>query len=218
MHKVVTPAWMATRAPYYRFDSVAPTGTAVLSIDMQVVFVDPGQPFAMRHSSEVAENSNRIASELRAVGGVVAFTRHTVSDEPSRAVTAPYQLEAPNNVVAARLLRSGTVEHEISALMDVHPEDVVVDKYRRSAFFPRSSDLDERLRARGVDTVIVTGEATNVCCESTARDAYTLGYRVFFISDATATYTDEEHNATLANLGSWADVRDTESMIDLIKG
>ena len=54
--------------------------------------------------------------------------------------------------------------------------------------------------ARGIDTLIIVGTATNVCCESTARDAMMLNYKVFFVSDANACRTDEEHNATLAIL------------------
>jgi ureidoacrylate peracid hydrolase len=66
--------------------------------------------------------------------------------------------------------------------------------------------------------VLVTGTVTNVCCESTARDAMMLNYKVFFMSDANACRTDEEHNASLAILmGMFADVRSTDEMIDLLR-
>ncbi len=101
--------------------------------------------------------------------------------------------------------------------MDVLPDDLVINKYRHSAFAANSSPLDEELRKRGIDTVIITGAMTNACCEFTARDGYALGYRVFFMSDATAALSDEEHNASLLNLSiCFADVRDTESMLGLI--
>jgi len=48
--------------------------------------------------------------------------------------------------------------------------------------------------------LIITGTLTNVCCESSARDAYMLGYKVLFASDATAAVSDAEHNAALTNL------------------
>jgi ureidoacrylate peracid hydrolase len=62
---------------------------------------------------------------------------------------------------------------------------------------PGSSDIDAQLKARGIDTVLITGTATNVCCESSARDAMLRDYRVVMLSDGNATWTDEEHAATL---------------------
>jgi ureidoacrylate peracid hydrolase len=64
---------------------------------------------------------------------------------------------------------------------------------------PGSSDLDAELKSRGIDTVLITGTATNVCCETTARDAMVRDYRVIMLSDGNATWTDEEHAATLNN-------------------
>jgi ureidoacrylate peracid hydrolase len=93
-----------------------------------------------------------------------------------------------------------------------------MNKYRYSAFIRDSSDIETRLAALGVDTLIVTGTVTNVCCESTARDAYMLGYRVLFASDATAAKTDAEHNAALLNLRlNFADVKSTDALIALVE-
>jgi ureidoacrylate peracid hydrolase len=72
-----------------------------------------------------------------------------------------------------------------------------VKKIKYSAFIAGSSDIDAQLRSRGIDTLLIAGTATNVCCESTARDAMMLDYRVIMLSDANATLTDEEHAATL---------------------
>ena len=95
-------------------------------------------------------------------------------------------------------------------------------KTRFSALIQGSSDLDAMLRARGIETLIIVGTATNVCCESTARDAIMLNYKVFFkvffVSDANACRTDAEHNATLASLMvMFADVRSTDEMIALLQ-
>ena len=78
-------------------------------------------------------------------------------------------------------------------------KDSIVDKTRFGAFVPGSSDLHDILQARGIDTLIITGTATNVCCESSARDAMMLDYRAIMLSDATATWTDAEHTGTLDN-------------------
>ena len=73
------------------------------------------------------------------------------------------------------------------------------------------------LQARGIDTLIISGTATQVCCESTARDAMMMNYKVFFIADANATFTDEEHNATLSAMAhGFCDVIDTDTMIATI--
>src|SRR4029077_14547409 len=87
-----------------------------------------------------------------------------------------------------------------------------------SAFIQGASDLDRILRARSIDTLIVVGTATNVCCESTARDAMMLNYKGFFVSDARASRTDEEHTATLGiMMVMFADVRSTDEMIALLQ-
>lgn len=81
---------------------------------------------------------------------------------------------------------------------------------------PQSSNLHELLQQRGIDTLIITGAITNYCCENTARDACQMDYRVFFVTDATAALSDEEHNASLGSVGGHADLRSTREMIELI--
>ena len=79
-------------------------------------------------------------------------------------------------------------------LDDVQPEDEIVKKYRYSGFLPGTSDLADRLRARGFDTVLITGTVTNVCCESSARDANMMNFRTIMVSDGNAALTQAEHN------------------------
>ena len=98
--------------------------------------------------------------------------------------------------------------------LDVQTADLKVEKNRFSAFIQGSSDLDKLLKERGIDTVLVTGTVTNTCCESTARDAMMLNYKTVMVSDANAAATDEEHNATLANmLRIFGDVMSTDEVI-----
>jgi ureidoacrylate peracid hydrolase len=78
--------------------------------------------------------------------------------------------------------------------------------------------MDAELKARGIDTLIISGTLTNCCCESTARDALQMGYNVIFLTDANATLSDEEHNATLISMTSiFADVMDTKRLLGLIE-
>lgn len=81
------------------------------------------------------------------------------------------------------------------------PDEAIVTKHRYGAF--ESSDLDLVLRSQGIRTVIMTGVATNVCVETTARQAFLRDYYVVFTSDCTATYSQAEHDATLHNIDSF---------------
>ena len=96
----------------------------------------------------------------------------------------------------------------------MRPEDEVVQKYRFSAFVQGASDLPQRLRAQGYDTVLITGTVTNVCCESTARDAMMLNFRTIMVTDGNAAVTDEDHNASLiAFYLTFGDIMSTDRLI-----
>lgn len=96
-------------------------------------------------------------------------------------------------------LDEGAEGFRLYSALEPMPQDMLVKKIKYSAFIAGSSDIDTKLRSRSIDTVLIAGTATNVCCESSARDAMMLDYRVIMISDANATWTDEEHTAALNN-------------------
>jgi ureidoacrylate peracid hydrolase len=98
-------------------------------------------------------------------------------------------------------LHPGAAGHVLWLDLDVQPQDLVVRKTRFGAFAPGASDLPTILSERGVDTLIIAMAATQASCESTARDAMMLNYKVFFVEDGNATFTDEEHNSTLSDMG-----------------
>jgi ureidoacrylate peracid hydrolase len=117
----------------------------------------------------------------------------------------------------AGAMSEGTKGHDLWPALDVRPEDEIVKKYRFSAFLPGASELAERLRARGFDTVLITGTVTNVCCESSARDAMMSNFRVVMISDGNAATTQAEHEASLtAFYLTFGDVMDTAMVVDLL--
>jgi ureidoacrylate peracid hydrolase len=98
--------------------------------------------------------------------------------------------------------------------LDALPSDLRVKKTTYSAFTPDPSEMNTALRRRGVESVLITGTATNVCCESTARDAMMHDYRVVMVSDGNASFTDEEHATTLNNILSFfGDVLTTDEAI-----
>ena len=78
--------------------------------------------------------------------------------------------------------------------------------------------MTKELRALGVDTAIIVGTLTNVCCESSARDAAMQDFKTFMVSDGNAARTDEEHMATLINfIQTFGDVRSTDEMIAMLQ-
>jgi ureidoacrylate peracid hydrolase len=108
----------------------------------------------------------------------------------------------------------GSEGHKLWSELDVKAGDQIVEKIHYSAFIQGSSDIEALLRGRGLDTVLVTGTVTGVCCESTARDAMMRNFRTVMIADATAARTDEEHNASLAAFyHTFGDVMTTDEAI-----
>lgn len=190
---------------------IAGPATALVVIDLQNYFMLPGMPVEVPTAREIVPNVNRLAAAVREAGGTVVWVQMTLEGQTGS--WSVFFERAPQGTMAADLA-PGTHAHALHAGLDVRPEDRVVRKTRYSAFIQGSSDIDRLLRGREVDTVIIAGTLTNVCCESSARDAMMLNYRVVFTSDATAAPSDVEHNATLANiLRCFGDVSATDEVI-----
>ena len=220
MHRIELPGWAVERGRQMNcFERIDPARTALVAIDLQNAFTLPGQVFGNPHACDIIPVVNRLAAAQRAAGGLVVWTRQTISRTPPTAYQ-PWQYDATDPFVARAIaaLTPGADGHALHPGLDLGPGDLVLDKYRYSAFIRHGSDLDERLRLLGIDTLIVAGTLTNVCCESTARDAYMLGYRILFAADATAAVTDAEHNAALLNLClNFADVRETAALLAMLE-
>jgi len=224
MHKVAIPSYaieraLARRGRLHPFDGIDPTRTALVVVDLQNGFMAPGQPAEIAQAREIVPNVNRLAAATRAAGGAVVWIQNTITPESEKSwsVYLDNFADAEWGPRMRRAFTPGDFGHALYPSLEVRPGDLTVRKYRFSALVQGASDLDALLRTRGIDTLIIVGTATNVCCESTARDAMMLNYKVFFVSDANACRTDEEHNATLAILmGMFADVRSADEVIDLL--
>jgi ureidoacrylate peracid hydrolase len=219
MNQVNIPAWAIELGKSRSgLSSLNPTATALIVVDLQNAFLAPGETLANPHALDIVPNVNSIARAVRRHAGLVVFLRHTISDDPRYKLTEWQARMVPRTAEGDFQLRTGTFGHQLSPELEVSTPDLVVDKHRFSAFLPNSSDLDAILRQRGIDTLIITGTVTNVCCESTARDANMLGYKVVFVTDATAAFTDEEHNAALLSMAAvFAEVRDTAGVLRLLE-
>ena len=198
------------------FAALDPARTALVVIDMQHAFMDEAVGFAVvRTARDIVPAINRLAAAVRAAGGGVFWVRMTHDDKCLDDWSVNFAISTPERRTARiAALTAGSLGHRLWSELDVRPEDEIVDKYRYSGFLPGTSDLADRLRARGFDTVLITGTLTNVCCESSARDAAMLNFRTVMVSDGNATVTQAEHDAALtAFYNVFGDVMDTDMLV-----
>jgi ureidoacrylate peracid hydrolase len=219
MHNISIPEAViaqvkAQRGRLNRYDHLVGRKTALVVIDLQNAFMLPGMPVEVATAREIVPNVNKLAAATRAAGGKVVWVKMNLEGQ-SEAWRVFFDGD-PRRATLAELT-PGARGFELHADLDVRPEDAIVVKRRFSAFIQGSSDIDRHLRDLGIDTVVIVGTLTNVCCESSARDAMMLNYRVVFVSDANAALSDADHNATLASIiRVFGDVATTDEAIALL--
>ena len=224
MHKIalsdaVISRIIERRGTLHPLKSLNYNRTAHIVVDLQNGFMAPGQPAEIAEAREVVPNVNRISQAVRAAGGLVVYIQNTFDTDALSTWSTYFDVfsNPSRKERMAAAFTPGSFGHDLWAGLDVRPEDLKVLKRRFGAFVQGSSDLHELLQSRGIDTLIITGTATNVCCESTARDAMMLNYKVAFISDGCATFNDAEHNATLDIMAyAFADVMSTDECLALL--
>lgn len=146
---------------------------------MQEGFVSEPEVAAVPGAAEIIPNINAISKALRVAGGRIVYVQHLVDDKAIREWSTYYEnFVLPERVNALMQdFRPGSAAFELSPMLEADRDGLRIRKRRFGAFVPGSSNLHEILLAADIDTVIVTGITTNVCCESTARDAARLNYR-----------------------------------------
>ncbi|MCI3132506.1 cysteine hydrolase family protein [Phenylobacterium aquaticum] len=201
---------LTRRGRLHAFERLAAPRTALVVVDMVPFFADENP-----HCRDAIGPINALADALRPAGGVVAWVLPSRLD-PYPELSAEFY--GPQVAETFRLSGGeGPLPDRLCQGLRRQADDIFVEKTASSAFFPGRCELPQLLEARGVDTVIVVGTVTNVCCEATARDARTLGYRVIMAADANAAPTDDMHNATLRTVyRSFGDVRPTAEILQLI--
>lgn len=200
------------------FDDLDRSKMALVIVDMQNVFCQPGGALEIAASRDTADNINRLAEVCRTVGIPVIWIRsyHPPGGADWK-MFFDYFISPERGKMAAEQLQPDHPGSAIYAEMRVAPDDYIVSKNRYSCFIPGSSTLERLLRSLKRDTLIICGTRSNVCCESTARDAMMLDFKVIFVSDGTSAMSDYEHQATLDTLAqSFADVLTTDQVIQEI--
>jgi ureidoacrylate peracid hydrolase len=203
------------------FADLDPVRTALVVVDLQHAFMNDAVGHAVVPAArDIVPAVNRLAAAVRATGGGVFWIQMTHDAKTEIDWSVAYDIATPamrQKRIAA--LTEGGLGHQLWPTLDVRPEDEKVLKYRFSAFMPGTCDLPERLRARGFDTVLITGTVTNVCCESSARDAMMTNFRTIMISDGNAAMSQAEHEASLtAFYHVFGDVMDTDMAIAALHG
>ncbi|MGI9558033.1 MAG: cysteine hydrolase family protein [Solirubrobacterales bacterium] len=176
------------------FFEIDPEKTAVIAVDMQNAFV----------AEEGAYETPKARDMMEQFSGIIGFARE--NDMP--VIWTQSDHSAPHAGLLLQkfpIIRDERVLWKDEPSFELYPDMVQpiegehrVVKHKYDAFF--ETDLDAILRNLGVQTVVIVGTATNVCCESTARSAFFRDYQVAFISDSTASFDDSMHEATLKTI------------------
>jgi len=221
MHTLSIPQSVVTRVIERRgrehiYENLDPARTALVVVDMQNAFMLPGVAHALCPMAEkIVPNINRLAQAVRETGGTVVWIKTTFKEDALQNWSTYFEMVSPQHgAKRVEALTAGSKGHQLWDSLEVRAQDLIVEKNRFSAFIQGSSDLAEILRARGLDTILVTGTVTNVCCESTARDAMMLNFKTVMVSDGNAAVTDADHNASLcAFYLTFGDVMSTDMLI-----
>ncbi len=221
MHTLSIPQSVVTRVIERRgrehvYENLDPAKTALVVVDMQNAFMLPGVAHALCPMAEkIVPNINRLAQAVRETGGTVVWIKTTFKEDALQSWSTYFEMVSPQHgAKRVEALTAGSKGHQLWDSLEVRAQDLIVEKNRFSAFIQGSSDLAEILRARGLDTILVTGTVTNVCCESTARDAMMLNFKTVMVSDGNAAVTDADHNASLcAFYLTFGDIMSTDMLI-----
>ncbi|MGB9636569.1 MAG: isochorismatase family protein [Thermoplasmata archaeon] len=167
----------------------------LIVIDLQKYFTEPQSHAFVPSIDVVIYNITRLVEQFKKR----IYTRH---------------IDLPDTSMC-KWWGDGLFENDDFSHIDerVKPSGTVIVKHTYSAF--KDTELEKLLREKNVERVYISGVLTNLCCETTARDAFNHGFEVFFIADATATYTEEFHVATLRNLAhGFARIVTTDTVLE----
>ena len=213
---------------------IDPQRTALVIIDMQEYFLNPNSPFSRaceaqvpgvlayfqeRGRTVVEPALQRLLAYFRTHGLRVIYT--TVASELADGADL-MPIFQQRNAATRQQIGAASVPprydawaHIVGAL-EPRGDELVVNKTTYGTF--SSTGLDHTLRNLGITTLVIGGVVTNVCVETTARDAADLGYQVILVDDACATYSPEIHEATLLSFqGPFGRVRLADDVLALLQ-
>lgn len=182
-----------------KIDVIDPRGTALLIIDMQEYFLVERAPAPLLSARKILEPLKKLIAFARSCGVAVIWTRVS-HDHMLKGVYRDLWPEHFSPDGKALLRRDSTFFEIVGELKPlIYKHDLIIDKDKYSAFF--QTNLELILRQRQLDTLLLTGVATNVCVESTLRDAYHRDFVPVLVSDCTGTLSDEMQEASMDTIG-----------------
>jgi nicotinamidase-related amidase len=174
--------------------------TAVLLIDLQEYFRGIINP--------ILENIVSLISAARKKKVPLFFTQHSHDPGADHGMLGRWWPD---------LIIKGSNDSRFIPELNVGKEDCIIRKNTYSAF--HETDLEKKLKDLGVTDLVIGGVMTNLCCETTARDAFVRNFRVFFLADGTSTISEEFHLSTLKNLGyGFAILLSCQTFMDTVRG
>ncbi len=183
--------WLEQIRPYNQHEMrLNNAASALIVVDMQQFFLNEASPTFTCGGVAILPTVKRLLNTFRRFKRPVIFTQHVHHPDDLDAGIMGWWWEGK--------CLEGSPESDIHPSLAPIPNEKVVLKHRYSAFY--NTDLETVLRCLKVEDVVVSGIMTNMCCESTARDAYYRDYRVFFPADGTGSINEEMHLASLLNL------------------
>ncbi len=209
---------MQRRGRLHLFDHIDAPKTALIVIDMQNAFCKEGAPVEVPLSRDIVPNINKLASGLRQRGGDVVWI---VSEFNHHGGVSDWE-NFFTHIVASKV-RERTMSYmepgaEGSLLwheLEKQEGDISLVKNRYSCLAPSASPLERVMRSRGIETLLIAGTKTNICCETTARDAFDMDFKVVLVSDCCAALSDREHQATMESIiQQFGDVLNTDEVLE----
>ena len=212
---------LARRGRVHLFDSIDPEKTALVVVDMQNLFVEPGAPAEVPVAREVVPAINQLVDELRRRGVRVIWVNHSNAGAAGATDWEGFftHIVADPKKIDAMLdnMRPGSHGTLLWKDLEVGEADLRVTKNRYSALTTGASRLERVLRSLGIENLILAGTKTNVCVESTGRDAMALDFKVVLVSDACAAPSDREHLGTLETFfQQFGDVMTKDEVLEVV--
>ena len=212
------------RAEFDALLALRPASTALLVVDMQRGFVDPGEAMEVPPARESVPRIRALVDLFRAKGRPVVFTEFVYSDAAPLLIGAlhpEHRRAAPGAPRGFGHPSSSCHEDDPSVAtvpaLAPRPDELVVRKRWYDAF--AGTPLDGALRARGVDTLVVTGTMTDICVLATVVGAFNREYRITVVEDAVTTLWPEIQRATLDIIGrAYGRITSTKEVADVVGG
>jgi ureidoacrylate peracid hydrolase len=207
---------VAQRGSLHCYDRLEPRRTALVVVDMQTGFLKEGWPTALDAARAIVPTINRLARAVRSAGGEVVWVVWRLGAGPEDRWEVFFG-HVMGEAAAERFRTVFSTGHEGQALwplLDYRAGEAIIGKTNFSGFSGSRGALERHLRERSLDTLLIAGTVTNVCCESTARDAAFANFKTIMIADANAGRSDVDNLVTFSTfIRAFGDVMTADEAI-----